>query len=451
MDKTTAFEKLRSIGQQHLLEYFDRISDSQQELLLAQIEGLNIPHLRIQQQMLMRSPHAPYRFLDPFRDFDNIDSSENIDLGKRLISEGKVGCLIVAGGQGTRLRFNGPKGMFPVTVIKEKSLFQLFAEKVLAAGNQANRLLPLAVMTSPQNHEQTIHLFKEHQYFGLSEGQVRFFCQEMLPLLDHDGKMFLDTPWHIAMGPNGNGSSLRHFVDSGIWEEWYQQGVRYLNYVLIDNPLADPFDAELFGYQHKQGADVVVKCTPRRDSQEKVGILIKHEDKVKVIEYSELPEEERTGTLEDGSLKHVCANLSLFSFSMDFVKTAAKTQIPLHVAHKAVKTLTAEGSTIQAKEPNAWKFEEFIFDILPLALKVKALLYPREECFAPLKNAEGDASLSTVHAALQARDRQQFQKISEAEPPDRPFELSQQFYYPTPELLEKWKGMTLPKEEYIQP
>ncbi|MFQ5729518.1 MAG: hypothetical protein ACE5GN_04065, partial [Waddliaceae bacterium] len=135
-------------------------------------------------------------------------------------------------------------------------------------------------------------------------------------------------------------------------------------------------------------------------------------------------------------------------FRMDFIKTAAKSSLPLHLAHKAVDYLSPEGKTLRAEEPNAWKFEEFIFDTLPLALKVNALLYPRKTCFSPLKNAE---SLVTVQAALQDRDRQVYQDLSGLETPARPFELSQEFYYPTPEVLDKWKGRPLPENDYIEP
>lgn len=448
MDKTQALEKLRSIGQQHLLQYFDTLTERQRAMLLSQIESLNIPTFRMQQQMLVGTKHTPFRLLEPFTDFENIDYKRDQNRGQQLIAEGKVGCLIIAGGQGTRLCFDGPKGSFPTSVIKKKSLFQLFAEKIVAAGKQVGRKLPVAIMTSPLNHNETIRYFEDHLFFGLDFSQLIFFTQKMLPLLNHKGDLFLDETWHIAVGPDGNGSSLKHFVEDHIWDEWYKSGVRYVSYVLVDNPLADPFDAELTGYHH-QGADVIMKCTSRKDPEEKVGIVIRHEDKVKIIEYSELPKEERTATLEDGTLKHRCANLSLFSFTMDFIKQAAKADTFLHLAHKAVKFLNETATVEQSETPNAWKFEEFIFDVLPLALKVKALLYPREQCFAPLKNIDGDASIETVRAALQARDRQVISQITGLEAPNRPFELSQEFYYPSTELLEKWKGKSLPDEDYI--
>ncbi|MGA8164564.1 MAG: UTP--glucose-1-phosphate uridylyltransferase [Waddliaceae bacterium] len=451
MNKAEALNKLQSIGQQHLLAYIDSLSLTQQNKLIEQIDKLNIPIFRQQQQLLVgKHPLATMQLFDSFRDFSSISNPKNKEAGSRLLSEGKVGCLLAAGGQGTRFRSDQPKGAYPLSIIKKKSLFQLFAEKVIAAGKRAGRQLPLAIMTSPLNHERTAAIFSENENYGLEKEQVAFFSQGMLPLLNEEGNLFLDRPHHIAVGPDGNGSSLQHFFHQGLWQRWYDCGIRYLNYVLIDNPLADPFDAELIGFHRLQGCDAAIKCTWRGDPKENVGIVVKHEDKVKVIEYTELPEEERTKRLDDGTLKHVCANLSMFSFSMDFIKKIANIPLPLHIAHKAVEFLTSEGITVDSLEPNGCKFESFIFDVLPYSLQTKALLYPREQCFSPLKNM---TSLETVHMDLQQRDRQIITEITGTAPPEHPFELAQEFYYPTTELLERWKGrhLDLGEDRYISP
>ncbi len=451
MDKTQALEKLQSVGQQHLLQYFDLLTPVEQHALLGQIESFNIPMFRMQQQMLVAQQYTPTSKIEPFQDVSIRGNEKDKETGQRLISEGKIGCIVIAGGQGTRLKVNGPKGMVPVSLIKNKSLFQLFAEKTFAAGKLANRKLAIAVMTSPQNHAMTLAFFKANEYFKLDPDQITFFSQGLLPLLDMQGNLFLDVKGHIAEGPNGNGSSLTHFSESGIWKAWYENGVRYVNYVLIDNALADPFDAELVGHQYNETSDVAIKCTDRRDAHEKVGVLAKQGYKVKVIEYSELPENEKSATNQDGALKHRCANISLFSFSMDFIKKVSNVEMPLHLAHKAVRMLNEEGNTIQPEEPNAWKFEKFIFDVLPHALNATALLYPREECFAPLKNFAGDASIEEVQKALLNHDRSILQKLTEKIPPDFPIELAQDFYYPSEDLLKKWKGQSIEKPGYIVP
>lgn len=434
--------KLQSIGQQDLLQEWNSLTPEKQETLQKQILELDTNQFQEQQSLLSQTAKEDFKDLEPFEEFEHSGNKDDKSIGKKLIADGQVGCILMAGGQGTRLRIEGPKGVFPVSVIKHKSLFQLVAEKVIAAGKQAGKVLPLAIMTSPLNHDATVHFFKEHRFFGLDPDQISFFTQGMLPFLTQEGNLLLEKPWKIAEGPDGNGSSLSHFVNDGIWKKWHSQGVRYVNYILIDNALADPFDAELVGFHKRQSADVTVKCTARRHASEKVGLLVKQSGKTRVMEYSELPEQERSAVNIDGSLKHACANLSLFCFSMDFVKTLQNFHLPLH---KALKTFNGSDKHF------VWKFERFIFDVLPSANKVSALLYPREECFSPLKNYDGEDSLKEVKLALQMQSRRIFSEITGLPSPNTPFELDTQFLYPTPELLAKWKNALFPGGSYIEP
>ncbi len=450
MQENLKSEKLHST-QQHIFEYWETLSETQKEALLRQVHFLDLETLALQQKILSESVEKSGDPLEAFSDYAKAGNQENYQLGKKLISEGLVGCLIVAGGQGTRLKFEGPKGLYPVSIIKQKTLFQVFAEKIVAAGQQAGRPLPVAIMTSSLNHPITVGFFEEHDYFGLDRAQVSFFQQTDLPFLDQKGDLFLEEPFKIAMGPDGNGSSLEGFLKSGIWQKWSDQGVKYLNFVLIDNPLADPFDAELVGFHDQQKDDVTIKCVARRNAEESVGLVVRKGNKVEVVEYSEIPQEERRALDLHGDLKHNCANLSLFCFNMSFIKEIADLQMPLHKAWKASKYLSSEGVTKTSPKPNAWKYEKFIFDVLPWAEKVSVLLYPREHCFAPLKNFEGNDSITTVRAALQKMDRLTFENLTGVCPPERPFELAQDFYYPTPDLILKWRGKNLPEEDYILP
>lgn len=446
-------KKIASLHQEHLLKYWNELHPSQQEHLVSQINSLDPTIIQAMQQRLKSHQEQRPLNIAPFLEYSKAGNSGDKHAGQRLISEGKVGCLIVAGGQGTRLQFDGPKGMFPITPIKNKSLFQLFAEKVLAAGKQAGRPLPLAIMTSPLNHEVTKAFFETNNYFGLDRGMVSFFSQSMLPLLDKEGNLFLEEPDSIAQGPDGNGSSLKHFFEGGIWDLWNKQGIRFMNFVLIDNPLADPFDAELVGYHQRMCNEITLKCAPRKDAKEKVGLIVKVDGKASVVEYTELPDKERTAIDNKGALIHKCANLSLFCCNMGFIREKAVAhydKMPMHLAFKSAKYIDEEGDIVVAREPIAWKFEKFIFDILPFTDMAAALMYPREECFAPLKNFSGEDSPKTVQTALQRLDRTTFTKITGNEPPDRPFELAQDFYYPTSELLQKWKGKELPDLDYIE-
>lgn len=441
-----AKKKLESIKQAHLLDQWADLSQTQQQHLLTGIAALDAA-VFVQQQAILKTP-PPTQKLE-FTPFENYSSSGNqgdVNLGKQLIHEGKAGCLLIAGGQGTRLRFEGPKGLYPITPVKKKSLFQLFAEKIIAAGKQAQRPLKLAIMTSPLNHDETLRFFQEHSFFGLNSGQIDFFQQEMLPLLDLKGNLYLDPNGAIAKGPNGNGSSLSAFWKSGIGPKWQSEGITSINYVLVDNPIADPFDAELLGFHHRHGDQATVKCSERKSSFEKVGVLVNTPSGVRVIEYSELSDLEKEARLPDGTLKHKCANLSLFCFQLSFIRALAEsaTSLPWHLAKKAAKFFPP------SQETNSWKFEQFIFDVLPFAKPLHVLLYPRDQSFAPLKSCDHEGTPAEVQAALTHVDRRALTAVTDTPCPTEVLEIDQDFYYPTPELIEHWNGASIPRKSYIE-
>lgn len=432
-----AHNKLKSINQEQLLDTWHLLEERQKQTLLKAIEQIDCDALLTQKKALLSNHFSCQEDYEPFSQWSNADTLTNSEVGKRLIANGKVGCLIVAGGQGTRLGFHGPKGMFPVSVVKGKTLFQIFSEKVLAAGKQANSALPLAIMTSPQNHEQTVNFFRQHNNFGLDKDQIDFFCQKDLPLLDDHGNLLLEMSGNIALGPNGNGTAFEYFITEGIWKKWYAKGIEYMTFILVDNPLADPFNAELIGLHDRNKCDITVQCVEKNSPDEKVGLLVQSKQGVKVVEYSEITDVDREALMPDGSLKHKCANIGIFCFSMDFIQRTFNTApLSWHFASKDTKVLDSEG---KEKTVKAWKFEKFIFDILPQAEQLTALLCQRENCFAPLKNQSGANSIDTVQKALLQKDKATFYQVTGTHVDHEKFELSQEFYYPTPQLLENWK------------
>jgi UDP-N-acetylglucosamine/UDP-N-acetylgalactosamine diphosphorylase len=431
---------------QTLFPDWNSLDPEQKKTLKEQIESFDLEEIERQRSLIFNTS-PPLKALSVFTNFEKIGNLKDLQKGEALIQEGKVGCLIVAGGQGSRLGYKGPKGCCPVTIIKKKSIFQLFAEKILAASIWAKRPLSVAIMTSLENHNATLDFFKQHNFFGLSPDQLFFFSQKEIPFLDTKGHLFLKTKNHFCTGPDGNASSLKSFVDSGLFEKWRKQGICYLRYLHIDNPLADPFDAELIGYHAKNpSSEVIIQSIFRENPKENLGTLFSQNKQILVVEYSEISLEDREKKGEDGHLKNRCANIGLYSFSMNFIEQAAHTYYDKLAFHKSLKTTDHLSETW-----TAWKFEKFIFDLLPFAQEVKALIYPREECFAPLKNREGEDSLSFVQAALQKRDRDVFEKISGSPPTNKPIELDPAFYYPTLELLQTWREKKLPQDPYVEP
>ncbi|NGX57127.1 MAG: putative uridylyltransferase [Chlamydiae bacterium] len=435
--------------QPQLLENWSSLPKEEQSQLTQQIRAIDLEIFKKLQDALHEEKklHEDYA---PLKKYLTSGSDENTQVGKDLIAQGKVGCIIMAGGMGTRLHFEGSKGMFPITQFRQKSLFQYFSDRIRAASKMYQKDLPVTIMTSSLNDKQTRKFFKDHEYFGLNPEQLSFYVQGDLPFLDQQGNLFFDSQAHIAEGPDGNGELLHHFYHSGLWKRWKEQGVEYVNIILIDNPLADPFDPELVGTHKQEQCDILVKGIKREDPKEKLGVLVRIHDKVHIVEYSELPEKDMEATLSNGDLKFPCGNLSLFSVKMDFFEKIKSTDLPLHKAFKALSYLDVNGKRVKPTEPNAWKFEKFIFDIFPHGT-VEVMVYPREECFSPLKRREGADSPETVMRDLQEFDRRTYHAISGLEPPSRPFELDPQFYYPTEDMRKKWEGKALPEGDYILP
>lgn len=449
LSKTKSEKLLDSFAQEHIKVHLESLSTQEKEKLYNHLEEINTKLLKEQIKSLTKQKKAfnPEE-IQPYLNFEDVNSEDYASIGEKIICDGKVICLLIAGGQGTRLNFSGPKGQFPITRIRKKSLFQFFSERVIAASIRYNRKLPLAIMTSEQNHLETITFFQKNNYFGLSKSQVAFFQQDSLPLLSKDGKLILDSSHSIARGPDGNGKALLKLLKASSTAHFFENRPSYVNVVLIDNPLADPYDATLIGYHHQMENCATIKCTSKKNPDEKVGVLGTYQNKPHVFEYSEFPND----CLNKDDFK--LANLSLYCFSIDFLKRASSQEkkLPLHLAWKKSLYLNKSGQVTPPEIPNAWKFEYFIFDLLPLTVKCSALVYPRSECFAPLKNASGPDSITTLQESLLKYDQHTLEKITGLPSPNINLEISPKFYYPTPELIKKWKGKSPSLEKtYIDP
>lgn len=342
--------------------------------------------------------------------YNKSGNPEDVAHGYELISSGKVGCIALAGGDGSRLGWNGPKGSFPLSLVKQKPLFQMLMERVDAASKHFHTDLKLAVMTSPLNHEITKAAFSN---------DVDLFQQSLIPLLDMDENPLKDSR------PNGNGEVFKCFYESGLYANWKAAGIEYVQVILIDNPLAEPFDPNQIGIHAKTKADITIKAVKKSHPEENVGVIGKKGGKICIIEYSENPPK-----------KWDLANISLFSFHMDFINKVKDVDLPVHKVKKFIDTKPV------------LKRECFIFDLLPFAKKIEVILYPREETFAPLKSRE---DVGPVQRALLDRDRKVFARVTGIEPKEGIFELHPEFHYPTEELKKKWKGISLPKASYIIP
>ncbi len=443
---------LKQLGQKHLLAGYEFLSKEQKKQFGQQVYKYDKALLKRQRDLLFSRVQAQQP-LEPIQNYSCSGSDVDQAVGQELVGQGKVACLILAGGQGSRLGVNGPKGAVSVSPIKGKSLFQLFCERSRSASARARRALHLAVMTSPLNHEATKEFFEAHRNFNLPSSHLHFVEQSVLPFCDDRGNWLLERSGKLAEGPDGNGNALHLLYRVGLYDKWRAEGVEYVNVILVDNPLADPFDAELIGYHFRMQADVIVKAVPRASSTEKMGVVVSKGGKTSVVEYSELSDPTMLALNADGAPRFSVANTSLFSFHMDFIQQVAADPeciLPLHLARKQAPVLlgTAHGSSIEIAK--IWKYETFIFDLLPFASQVEVLLYPRNLSYAPLKNASGEKSLQTVQEALLAFDRYVYSILSGLPSPLTRFELHPSFYYPTPDLALQWKGKELPSVSYVE-
>lgn len=389
---------IHQIEQLHLLAGIDALCVDELQSFLKQLQKYDSCLFFEQKALISGKDKTDHSNSLPCSKFERSGNPEDRLRGEVLLREGKVGCLILAGGQGTRLGFNGPKGAVPVTPIKRKSLFQIFCERTKVAGQIAGKKLPLCIMTSQLNHAQTLDFFKSHDFFGLEPSQVSFFEQEMLPFLDDSGNWLLEKPGKIAEGPDGNGHALRLFYENGIWKKWKESGVEYLNAIFVDNPLADPFDPEFVGLTERTGVDAALKAVERLSPDEKMGVLGENQGKLKVIEYFEIPSDSSGFTL---------SSTGMFCISMQFIQhlcEESQALMPLHLSSKSAHVLPIDQSIPQPV--NVWKCERFIFDLLNHVRSSTVLVCPREKVYAPLKNACGDKSLETVQKALLSHDQE---------------------------------------------
>jgi UDP-N-acetylglucosamine/UDP-N-acetylgalactosamine diphosphorylase len=401
-------ETLKKYSQQHLLAFYDELSPARREALLEQIEAIDWPHVHqlIQTHVLHEPDIAPKGEIEPApiipaRRQDEQTAAEILaarDKGKKLIAEGKVAAFVVAGGQGTRLGYEGPKGCLEATPVSHKPLFQLFAEQIRAASRRYRVNIPWYVMTSLANDVATRVFFRQHNYFGLDAKDVFFLVQGTMPAFDLAGKVLLKNRGSLALSPDGHGGSLLALRTSGALDDMAARGIEYISYFQVDNPLVHAIDPVFIGLHAKRDAEMSAKALPKRDPFEKLGNLCLVDGKLTVIEYSDMPEELATACREDGRLKFSAGSIAIHIISRSFIERLTQNNrldLPFHRAVKKVAHIDAEGNAVKPEEPNAVKLEMFVFDALPKASETVVLETDRAEEFSPIKNATGEDSPAT--------------------------------------------------------
>ncbi len=410
MTFTEAKTLLEANGQGHVLRFWDSLDAAAQAALLAQIATLDFAAIGRMQAMLKDAgkPAAAAGAFEPAA----VETPEGdaraayVAKGEELLRAGKVAALLVAGGQGSRLGYEGPKGAYPIGPISDRPLFWFHARKLLGLKKTYGKPVPFYVMTSETNDAATRAVFEANGYFGLAPEDVFFFVQGMWPALDPEGKIILDKPGHIFMSPDGHGGVLAALERSGALADMGRRGVEQVFFFQVDNPLVDIAAPAFVGLHAAKGADMTLKVCKKRDAHEGMGVVVVRPDGTHaMVEYSELSDEQMERTNPDGSLWLAYGSPAIHMFSYAFLKAEADRAMPLHLAHKKIAMVDDAGATVKPAAPNGYKFEKFIFDVIPNAKALVTLAFDRTQEFSPVKNAEGNDSPATAKRDLQAKWR----------------------------------------------
>lgn len=416
---------LSPVHQEHLLEGFENLSKTEQEILAQEIRSQDFDFIN----HLYRK-HSPSSEALPWEEFSFFpmpfslaeeDSRREMweETGNLLLERGEVAAFLVAGGQGSRLGFEGPKGAFDIGLPSGKSIFQIQAERLLHLSNRAGKPIPWCIMTSPLNHEATVEHFETHQFFGIPRESIRFFPQGMICALDENGKALKSSPEHLALVPDGNGGCFQALARSGTLAWLIEKGIRYVFLYGVDNILVkvcDPlFIGSLAGDTQSMSAS---KAVEKRTAEEKVGVFGYKNKKPAVIEYSDLPAELRDQKFPDETLAFNSGNIAIHLFRIEALKKLQSSPLPWHAARK-----TAFGHS------NLWKFEQFLFDAFPILGSMKLFGVSRENEFAPVKNSNGNDSPYSARQMLGKLHRYWLQKSGVAVKKGKLYEISPRLSY----------------------
>ena len=416
-----AMSQLDPINQDHVFNFYDKLDQRSKQKLLSQVEAIDWPevhrlvrtHVKAKPQFTLPGNVQPAPWY-PNKPDQTLSAKyrQATELGEQLLREGKVAAFTVAGGQGTRLNWDGPKGTYPATPIRNLPLFACLVEFIRNIQERFDTIVPWYIMTSPVNHEATIKFLVENNYFGLRKDNVVLFPQVMMPAFDKaTGKVLLDATDSLALSPNGHGGSLKAIYTSGALDDMKQRGIEQISYVQIDNPIVRVIDPLFIGLHALDGAQMSSKMLPKAYPKEKLGNFCLVDGKMTVFEYSDLPDELACETLAGGELRFRAGSIAIHVMRVDFVEQLNKSStgfaLPFHRAEKKVEYIDLDsGQLIQPPQPNAVKLETFVFDALPLCNKSIVYETDRIDEFAPIKNTDGPPGSQVVDCLQTSKDIQ---------------------------------------------
>lgn len=404
MNYSEAYAKLEKIDQTQLLKYYEELSEAEQASLLEQIETTDFDVIKYLEQ---GTTGAEKGVISPLGAMELPEIQENYEkyteIGLKAIADCKVGAVLLAGGMGTRLGSDNPKGMYNIGLTRDVYIFQRLIENVMdvvkAANEKAGRndiWIPFYIMTSEKNNDATIKFFEEQNYFGYNSEYIHFFKQEMAPATDRDGKVYLEEKGRISTSPNGNAGWFKSMVSAGLLEGVHEQGIEYFNIFAVDNVLqriADPtFVGACIDRQVEVGAKVVKKAAP----DEKIGVMCLEDGRPSIVEYYEMTDEIMYTKNEKGDPAYQFGVILNYLFEVKALEDILSKSLPMHVVEKKIPCLDENGNLVKPEEPNGYKFEQLVLDMIHQLASCLPYEVVREKEFAPIKNKTGIDSVESA-------------------------------------------------------
>ncbi len=388
-------------NQKYIKAMMEKNTTEQNEKLTKRLEEIDfsvLEHIERKETVNERGVFAPLDAVE----VSEIEArgAEFKELGLKAIREGKVGAVLLAGGQGTRLGLDRPKGTLNIGVTKELYLFEQLLRNLMDVTDEAGVYVPLYIMTSNINNADTTAFFEEHDYFGYPKDYVKFFVQEMVPACDYEGRIYMESQTEVAMSPNGNGGWFSSMVNAGLLSDIKERGIEWINVFAVDNCLqriADPmFVGATIAYGCESGAKVVRKAAP----DERVGVLCTEDGKPSIAEYYEMTEEMATARKENGDLKYGFGVILNYLFSEKKLEQIADARMPIHVVEKKIPYMDVDGRFVKPEQPNGYKFETLVLDMVHMMDDCIPYEVVREREFAPIKNLHGVDSLDSARELM---------------------------------------------------